>query len=108
MTVKAFDFRYVSVLSFLLGNNIDTCGRVVGVTTLSPSSSAAPETSLVVPVLVWIRGSLLSRRGLFSTGRVSREGVGGLILLLKSLCSFLAGPFPLEHLESMSRVLAED
>ena len=40
---------------------------------------------------------------------VSAEGESvDLFFPLKSLSSFLAGLFPLGHLESMSRVLAED
>ena len=79
MAVIALDLGHVPL--FLLGNNIDTRGRGVGVTTLFSPSSAAPETSLVVLILLWVgEGSLLSRKGLFSTRRVSREGVGALIL----------------------------
>ena len=80
MPIKAFNFRHVSIFSFLPGNNINTRGRGVGVTTLSPLSSAAPGTSLVVLVLLRVGRSLLSKRRLFSTRRVSRGGVGGLIL----------------------------
>ena len=90
MTIKAFDFRHVLVFSFLIGNNIDTRGRGVGITTLSPLSSMTPGTSLMVLVLLWVGGSLLSGRGLFSTRRVSKGGVGrpilftGVFLLLRS------------------------
>ena len=80
MAVKAFNFGYIPVLSFLLGNNIDTHGRGVSITTLSPSSSVAPGTLLVVLIFLRIGESLLSGRGLFSTRRVSRGGVGRLIL----------------------------
>ena len=61
MAVIALDLRHVP--PFLLGNDIDTRGREVGVTTLFPLSSVAPKTSLVVLVLLWVSGgSLLSRR----------------------------------------------
>ena len=80
MTVIAFDFGYVPIFLFLLGNNINTRGRGVSVTTLSFLSFAAPRTLLVVLILLWVGGSLLSGRRLFSTRRISKEGVGGLIL----------------------------
>ena len=51
MAVKAFDFGHVSIFSFLLGNDIDTRGRGVSVTTLSPSYSAVPGNLLVVLIL---------------------------------------------------------
>ena len=92
MTVKAFDFRHVLVFSFLLGNNIDTHGRKVSIMTLSPSSSIAPGTSLVVLILLWVERSLLSGRGLFSTRRVNRGGVGGLILSTRVFFLFFNGP----------------
>ena len=96
MAVIAFDFGHVPVFSFLRGNDIDTRGRGVGVTTLSPSASAAPATSLVVLVLVLLRvgGSMLSGRGLFPTRRVSRGGVGGLILSTEVLVLLLSGLVP--------------
>ena len=51
------------VLFFLIGNNIDTRDRGVGVTTLSSPSSAVLETLLVVLVLLWVSGgSLLNRK----------------------------------------------
>ena len=93
MTVKAFDLEHVPVLSFLRGNGIDTCGRGVSVTTFSPSS-AAPGTSLVVLVLLRVGRSLLSGRGLFLTRRVSRGGVGRLILSTGVLFLLLSGPVP--------------
>ena len=94
MAVKAFDFRHIPVFSFLLGNDIDTCGRRVDITTLSPLSFMTPGTSLVVLVLLRVGGSLLSGRGLFSTRRVSRGGVGGLILSTGVLLLLLSRPVP--------------
>ena len=92
MTVKAFDLEHVSVLSFLRGNNINTRGKGVGVTTLFSLSSTGPGTSLVVLVLLRVGGSLLSRRRLFSTRRVNRGGVGGLILSTGVLLLLLSWP----------------
>ena len=94
IAVKAFNFGHVSVFFFYRGNNIDTRGRGVGVTTLSHLPSVAPGTSLVVLVFLQVGVSLLSRRGLFSTRRVSREGVGGLILSTGVLFLRLSGPVP--------------
>ena len=94
MAVKAFDFRYVLVFSFLCGNNIDIHGKGVGVTTLSLSPSVAPGTLLVLLVLLRVRESLLSRRGLFSTRCVSRGGVGGLIFSIGVFLLLLSGPVP--------------
>ena len=79
MAIKAFDFGHIPILLFFLGNNIDTRGRGVGVTTLSASSFMAPRSSLVILVLLRVRRNLLSERGLFFTRRISRGGVGGLI-----------------------------
>ena len=90
MAVKAFDLGHVLVLSFLRGNRIDTRGRGVVVTTWSPSSAAA-GTLLVVLVLLRVGGSLLSGRGLFPTRRVSRGGVGRLILSTGVLLLLLSG-----------------
>ena len=92
MAIKAFDFGYIPVLSFLCENDIDTRGRGVDVTTLSPLSSAVPGTSLMVLVLLRVGRSLLSGRGPFSTRRVSRGGVGGLILFTGVLVLLLSGP----------------
>ena len=92
MAVKAFDFEHVPVFSFFCGNGIDTRGSGVGVTTLFPSSSTAPGILLVVLVLLRVGGSLLSGRGLFSTRRVSRGGVGGLILSTGVLLLLLSWP----------------
>ena len=94
MAVIAFDFGHVLAFSFLCRNNIDIRGRGVGVTTLSPSSFAAPGTSLVVLVLLRVGESLLSGRGLFFTRRVSKGGVGGLILSTGVLFLLLSGPVP--------------
>ena len=94
MAVKAFDFEHVPIFSFLLENDIDTRGIGVGVTTLSPSSSAAPGTLLVVLVLLRIGRRLLNGRRLFSTRRVSRGGVGRLILSIGVLLLLLSGPVP--------------
>ena len=60
MVVIALDLE--NVPPFLHGNDIDTRGRGVRVTTLS-LSFAAPKTSLVVLVLLGVgRGSLLGER----------------------------------------------
>ena len=89
MTVIALHLGHVTL--FLLENNIDTRGRGVGVTTLSPPSSAASKISLVVLILLWVGGgSLLSRRGLFSTRRISRRGVNKLILSTGALLLFFS------------------
>ena len=77
MAVIALDLGHVS--PFFRRNNIDTRGRGVGVTTLSPSS-AGLGTLLVVLVLFRVSGkSLPSGRWLFPTRYVSKGGVGGLI-----------------------------
>ena len=95
MTAIAFDFGYVPVLPFFFQNDIDTRGRGLGVTTLSPSFSAALRTLMVVLVLLWVGGgSLLSGRILFSTRRVSRGGVGRLILSTGVLLLLLSEPIP--------------
>ena len=95
MAVIVFNFGHVPVLPFLLGNGIDTRGRGVGVTTLSPPSSTAPKTLLVVLILFRIGGgSLLSGRRLFSTRCVSRGGVGGLILSTGVLLLLFSRPVP--------------
>ena len=93
IAIKAFDFGHVPVLFFLCGNGIDTRGRGVGVTTLSPLSTA-PGTLLMVLVLFWVGGSLLGGRGLFSTRCVSRGGVGGLILSTGVFFLLLSGLVP--------------
>ena len=95
MAVIAFDFGHVPVFLFLLGNNIDTCGRGVGVTILSPLSSTAPGILLVVLILLRLGGrSLLSRRGLFATRRISRGGVIGLVLSTEVFLFLLSGLVP--------------
>ena len=92
IAVIAFDFRHVPIFPFLLRNNIDTRGRGVGVTTLSPPSSAVPGTLLVVLILFWVgEESLLSGKRLFSTRYVSRGGVGRFILSTRILFLFLSG-----------------
>ena len=96
MAVKAFDFEHVLVFSFLLGNDINTRGSRVGVTTLSPSSSAVPETSLVVLVFLGVEVSLLCGRELFSTRCVSRGRVGGLIFSTGVLLLLFSGFIPSE------------
>ena len=86
MAVMVFDLGHVPVFLFFLRNDIDTHGRGVGVTTLSFLSFTAPETLLVVLILLWIGGrSLLSRQRLFSTRHVSRGGVDRLILSTRVL-----------------------
>ena len=58
MAVIALDLR--NIFLFLLRNDIDTHGKRVGVTILSPFSAAA-GTLLVVLILLWVgKGSLLS------------------------------------------------
>ena len=94
MAVKAFDFGHAPVFSFLCRNDIDTCGKGVGITIWSSSSSATPGTLLMVLVLLRVGGSLLSGRGLFSTRRVSRKGVGGLILSTGVFLLLLSRPIP--------------
>ena len=95
IAVIAFDFGYVPVFLFLLGNDIGTRGRGVGVTTLSPPSFAAPRTLLVVLILLWVGGrSLLSGRRLFSTRHVSKGGVDRLILSTRVLFLLFSGPVP--------------
>ena len=94
MIVKAFELRHDLVLSFLHGNDINTCDRGVSVTTLSPLSSTAPRSSLVVLVLFRVGRSLLSGWGLFSTRRVSRGEVGGLILSIGVFFLLLSGLIP--------------
>ena len=92
MAVIAFNLEHVP--PFLLGNNIDTCGRRVGVTTLS-SSSAVPGTPLEVLIFLWVgERSLLSRKRLFSTRHISRGGVGGLIFSTRVFSLFLSGFVP--------------
>ena len=91
MAVKTFDLGHVLVFPFLYGNGIDTRGRRVGVTTWFPLSATA-GTSLVVLVLLRVGRSLLSGRRLFPTRRVSRGGVGGLILSTGVFLLLLSGP----------------
>ena len=109
MAVEAFDFGHVPVFSFLLGNDIDTRSRRVGITTLSPLFSAAPGTLLVVLIFLWVGGGLLSGRGLFSTRRVSRRGVGRLILSIEVflilLSSLVPSGTPRVHVAGTSRGL---
>ena len=110
MAVIAFDLGHVFVILFLLVNDIDTCGKGVGVMTLSSPSSAAAETSLVVLILLRVgRRSLLSGKQLFSTRCVSREGVGRLILSTGVFLLFLSGLIlsktPLVHVASSRREL---
>ena len=62
--------------------------------TLSLSSSTTPGTLLVVLIFLQVGRSLLSRRGLFSTRRISRRRVGGLILFTGVLLLFLSGLVP--------------
>ena len=93
VTVVALDLREIFLL-FLDGGGVDTRCRRVMATTLSSSAPSAPRTSLLV-VLVLLGGrSLLSGRGLFSTRRVSRGGVGGLILSTGVLLLLFSGLVP--------------
>ena len=93
VTVVALDLREI-FLFFLDGVGVDTCCKRVMATTLSLSASLAPRTSLLV-VLVLLGGkSLLNGRKLFSTRRVSREGVSGLILSTGVLLLLPGGPVP--------------
>ena len=64
--------------------------------TLSSSAFLAPRTSLLVVLVLFGRRSLLSGKGLFSTRRVSRGGVGGLILSTGVLLLLLSGLVPTE------------
>ena len=91
VTVVALDLREIFLL-FLTGGGVDTCCRRVMATTLSLSASLLPRTSLlVVLVLLQVGGrSLLSGKRLFSTRRVSKEGVDRFILFTKVLL-FLSG-----------------
>ena len=91
VTVVALDLREILLL-LLDGGGIDTRCRRIMATTLSLSAPLVPRTSLLV-VLVLLGGrSLLSGRGLFSTRRVSRGGVGGLILSTGVLLLLPGGP----------------
>ena len=93
VTVVALDLREIFLL-LLDGGGVDTRCRRVMATTLSSSAPSAPRTSLLV-VLVLLGGrSLLSGRGLFSTRRVSRGGVGGLILSTGVFLLLPGGPVP--------------
>ena len=84
VTVVALDLREIFLL-LLDGDGVDTRCRRFMATTLSLLAPMAPKTFLlVVPVLLGGR-SLLSGRGLFSTGPVSRGGVGGLIFSTRVL-----------------------
>ena len=91
VTVIALKLR--EIFLFLLdGGGVDICCRRVIATTLSLSALLAPQTSLLV-VLVLLGGrSLLSGRGLFSTRRISREGVGRLIFSTGVLFLLPDGP----------------
>ena len=109
MAVIAFDFGHVPVFSFLLGNDIDTRGRGVGVMNLSPR-------------LLWRQGRRWWFWSFFGLAEevcwveedcfplnVSAEGESvDLFFLLESFSSFLVGLFPLGHFKSMLRVLAQD
>ena len=91
MVVIALDLGYVPL--FLLGNDIDTRGWRVGIKTLFSPSSTRPRTLLVVLILLRVGGgSLLSGKRLFSTGRASKGGVGGLILSSKVILLLFSGP----------------
>ena len=91
MTVVALDLR--EIFFFLLdGGGVDTRCRSVMSTTLSLSALSTPRTSLLVVLVVFGGRSLLSGRGLFSTRRVSRGGVGGLILSTGVFLLLSGGP----------------
>ena len=94
IAVKVFNIGHVPVFFLLCRNDIDTCGRGFGVTTVSSLPSVVSGTSLVVLVLLRVGGSLLSGRRLFSTRRVSRGGVGGLIFSTRVLFLLFSGPVP--------------
>ena len=95
VTVVALDLGEIFLL-LLDGGGVDTRCKRVMTRTLSLLAHLALRTSLLV-VLVLLRvggGSLLSGRGLFSTRRVSRGGVGGLILSTGVLLLLPGGPVP--------------
>ena len=96
VTVVALNLGEIFIF-FLDGGGIDTHCRRVMATTLSLSASSAPKTSLlVVLIILWVGGgSLLSGRELFSTRRVSRRGVSGLILSIGVFHFLPGGPVPL-------------
>ena len=96
VTVVPLDLGEIFLL-FLNGGDVDTyCGRVIA-TTLTLLAPLALRTSLLV-ILVLFRvgkGSLLNRNGLFSTRRVSKGGVSGLILSNGVFFFLPGGPVPL-------------
>ena len=95
VTVVALNLREIFLL-FLNGIGVDTRFRRVMATTLSLSAPSVPRTSLLV-VLVFLSGkSLLSGRGLFSIRRISKKGVGRLILSTGVLFLLPGGLVPLE------------
>ena len=93
VTIIALDLREIFLLLLDAGGVNTRCRRVMA-TTLSLSVSLAPKTSLLVVLVVLGGISLLSGRRLFSTRRVSREGVGGLILSTGVLLLLFGGLIP--------------
>ena len=85
-------------LLLLDGGGVDIRCRRVMATTLSLLALSAPRTSLlVVLVLFWVGvESLLKGIKLFFTRRISREGVGRLILSTRVLLFLPGGPVLLE------------
>ena len=99
VTVVALDLGEIFLL-FLDSSGIDTYCRRVMATTLSLLALSALWTSLlVVLVLLRVGGeSQLSGKELFSTRRVSRGGVSGLILSTDVLFFLSCGPISSEIL----------
>ena len=94
VTVVALDLREIFLL-LLDGGGVDTRCKRVMTTTLSSLAPSAPRPSLLV-VLVFLGGrSLLSGKELFSTRRVSKGGVSGLILSTGVFLLLPGGPVPL-------------
>ena len=91
VTVVVFDLG--KIFHFLLGNaSVNTRYRGVVAWALFLSAPSAPKTSLLVVLVLFrvCRESLLSGRGPFSTRRVSKGGVGGLILSTRILLLLLS------------------
>ena len=86
-----------NIFHFILSNTgVDTRCRGVVIVALFLSAPSALRTSLlVVLVLFWVGGrSLLSRKELFSTRRISRGGVGRPILSTGVFLLLHNGPVP--------------
>ena len=91
MIAIALDLREIFLL-FLDSGGVDIrCKRVMA-TTLSLSAPSTSRTSLLVVLVLFSGKSLLNGRGLFSTRRVSRGGVDGLILSTRVFFLLFGGP----------------